>query len=62
MALARNPILVALRDALTYAVFAALPVSARKLAQSLGEMNVAYPKSPITVSIESQWHEIDALI
>jgi 2-polyprenyl-6-methoxyphenol hydroxylase-like FAD-dependent oxidoreductase len=51
LALTRNPILVALRDALTYAVFAALPVSARRLAQSLGEMNVAYPKSPITVDV-----------
>jgi 2-polyprenyl-6-methoxyphenol hydroxylase-like FAD-dependent oxidoreductase len=51
LALTRNPILVALRDALTPVVFASLPTAARRLAQSLGELNVAYPDSPIGVDV-----------
>ena len=48
LALTRNPFLAALRDALTPIVFASLPIAARRLAQALAEMNVAYPGSPIT--------------
>jgi hypothetical protein len=49
LALTRNPILSALRDALTPMLFSSLPVAAHRLAESLAEMNVAYPGSPITV-------------
>ena len=49
LALTRNPLLLALRDTLTPALFASLPVAAHRLAESLAEMNVAYPYSPITV-------------
>jgi hypothetical protein len=49
LALTRNPLLLALRDALTPIVFSALPASAHRLAESLAELNIAYPHSPITV-------------
>jgi 2-polyprenyl-6-methoxyphenol hydroxylase-like FAD-dependent oxidoreductase len=51
LALTRNPVLAALRDALTPVVFASLPIAARRLAQSLGETNVAYPESPLSVDV-----------
>jgi 2-polyprenyl-6-methoxyphenol hydroxylase-like FAD-dependent oxidoreductase len=51
LALTRNPVLAALRDMLTPVLFASLPLAARRLAQSLGEMNVAYPDSPISVDV-----------
>jgi 2-polyprenyl-6-methoxyphenol hydroxylase-like FAD-dependent oxidoreductase len=51
LALTRNPVLAALRDILTPVLFASLPIAARRLAQSLGEMNVAYPDSPISVDV-----------
>jgi 2-polyprenyl-6-methoxyphenol hydroxylase-like FAD-dependent oxidoreductase len=54
LALTRNPVLAALRDALTPVVFAALPVAARRLAQSLGEMNVAYADSPLSVDVRDR--------
>ena len=49
LALTRNPLLLALRDRLTPVLFASLPVAAHRLAQSLAEMNVAYPDSPLSV-------------
>ncbi|MBV8717328.1 MAG: FAD-dependent monooxygenase [Chloroflexi bacterium] len=49
LALTRNPFMAWLRDALTPMVFASLPVAAHRLAQSLAEMNVAYPDGPISV-------------
>jgi 2-polyprenyl-6-methoxyphenol hydroxylase-like FAD-dependent oxidoreductase len=54
LALTRNPVLTAVRDALTPVVFASLPMAARRLAQSLGEMNVGYPDSPISVDVRDQ--------
>jgi 2-polyprenyl-6-methoxyphenol hydroxylase-like FAD-dependent oxidoreductase len=51
LALTRNPVLAALRDLLTPVLFASLPMAARRLAQSLGEMNVAYPDSAISVDV-----------
>jgi 2-polyprenyl-6-methoxyphenol hydroxylase-like FAD-dependent oxidoreductase len=51
LALTRNPLLRVLRDALTPVIFASLPLAARRLAQSLGELNVAYPESPISVDV-----------
>jgi 2-polyprenyl-6-methoxyphenol hydroxylase-like FAD-dependent oxidoreductase len=54
LALTRNPILAALRDALTPVVFASLPMAARRLAQSLGEMNVAYAGSPLSVDVRDR--------
>ena len=49
LALTRNPVLAAVRDILTPVLFATLPMAARRLAHSLGELNVAYPESPIGV-------------
>jgi 2-polyprenyl-6-methoxyphenol hydroxylase-like FAD-dependent oxidoreductase len=51
LALTRNPVLAAVRDILTPVLFASLPIAARRLAQSLGEMNIAYPDSPISVDM-----------
>lgn len=49
LALTRNPLLVALRDALAPVLFSSLPVAAHRLAESLAEINIAYPHSPLTV-------------
>ena len=49
LALTRNPLLLALRDALTPILFSSLPPAAHRLAESLAELNIAYPHSPITV-------------
>jgi 2-polyprenyl-6-methoxyphenol hydroxylase-like FAD-dependent oxidoreductase len=49
LALTRNPLLLALRDALAPILFSSLPVAAQRLAQALAELNIAYPHSPITV-------------
>jgi 2-polyprenyl-6-methoxyphenol hydroxylase-like FAD-dependent oxidoreductase/quercetin dioxygenase-like cupin family protein len=51
LALLRNPVLLAIRDALTPVLFASLPLASRRLAQSLGETNVAYSESPIGVDV-----------
>ncbi|HEX6482987.1 MAG TPA: FAD-dependent monooxygenase [Ktedonobacteraceae bacterium] len=49
LALTRNPLLLALRDALTPILFSSLPVAAQRLAQTLAEINIAYAQSPIVV-------------
>jgi len=49
LALTRNPLLLALRDALAPILFSSLPVAAHRLAEALAEINIAYPHSPITV-------------
>ncbi|HEX6554670.1 MAG TPA: FAD-dependent monooxygenase [Ktedonobacteraceae bacterium] len=49
LALTRNPLLLALRDALTPILFSSLPPAAHRLAESLAELNIAYRESPITV-------------
>jgi 2-polyprenyl-6-methoxyphenol hydroxylase-like FAD-dependent oxidoreductase len=49
LALTRNPLVAALRDALTPVLFASLPIAARRLSQSLAEMNVSYPDSAVSV-------------
>lgn len=49
LALTRNPLLLALRDALTPMLFSSLPPAAHRLAESLAELNIAYRESPITV-------------
>jgi 2-polyprenyl-6-methoxyphenol hydroxylase-like FAD-dependent oxidoreductase len=51
LALTRNPVLAAARDILTPLLFASLPLAARRLAQSLGELNVGYPESRISVDV-----------
>jgi 2-polyprenyl-6-methoxyphenol hydroxylase-like FAD-dependent oxidoreductase len=49
VALTRNPLLLALRNALAPILFSSLPVAARGLAQTLSEISIAYPQSPIAV-------------
>ena len=49
LALTRNPLLLALRNALAPIFFSALPASAHRLAETLSEISIAYPHSPITV-------------
>jgi 2-polyprenyl-6-methoxyphenol hydroxylase-like FAD-dependent oxidoreductase len=49
LALTRNPLLSALRDALTPILFSSLPAAAHRLAEALAEINIAYPQSPVTV-------------
>ena len=49
VALTRNPLLLALRNALAPIFFSALPASAHRLAETLSEISIAYPHSPITV-------------
>ena len=49
LALTRNPLLAALRDALTPILFSSLPAAAQRLAESLAELNIAYQESPIVV-------------
>src|SRR6266487_1564606 len=49
VALTRNPLLLALRNALAPIFFSSLPASAHRLAEALSEISIAYPHSPITV-------------
>jgi 2-polyprenyl-6-methoxyphenol hydroxylase-like FAD-dependent oxidoreductase len=49
VALTRNPLLLALRDALAPILFSSLPVAAQRLVEALSEVSIAYPHSPITV-------------
>ncbi len=49
LALTRNPLLVALRDALAPILFSSLPASAHRLAETLAELNIVYAPSPIVV-------------
>ena len=49
LALTRNPLLLALRDALTPILFSSLPPAAHRLAEAFAELNIAYPHSPVTV-------------
>jgi len=49
VALTRNSLLVALRNALASIVFSSLPVAAQRLVESISEISIAYPHSPITV-------------
>jgi 2-polyprenyl-6-methoxyphenol hydroxylase-like FAD-dependent oxidoreductase len=49
VALTRNPLLLALRNALAPILFSSLPASAHRLAEALSEISIAYPHSPITV-------------
>jgi hypothetical protein len=48
MALTRNPLLLALRNALAPIFFSSLPGAAHRLAEALSEISIAYPHSPIT--------------
>jgi 2-polyprenyl-6-methoxyphenol hydroxylase-like FAD-dependent oxidoreductase len=47
LALTRNPLLLALRQALAPVFFSSLPVAAHRLAEALSEISIAYPHSPI---------------
>jgi 2-polyprenyl-6-methoxyphenol hydroxylase-like FAD-dependent oxidoreductase len=47
MALTRNPLLLALRNALAPIFFSSLPGAAHRLAEALSEISIAYPHSPI---------------
>ncbi|HEX4205187.1 MAG TPA: FAD-dependent monooxygenase [Ktedonobacteraceae bacterium] len=49
LALTRNPLLVALRDTLTPILFSSLSPAEHRLAESMAELTIAYPQSPITV-------------
>ncbi len=49
VALTRNPLLLALRNALAPIFFSSLPAAAHRLAEALSEISIAYPHSPITV-------------
>jgi 2-polyprenyl-6-methoxyphenol hydroxylase-like FAD-dependent oxidoreductase len=49
VALTRNPLLLALRNALAPIFFSSLPGAAHRLAEALAELSIAYPHSPITV-------------
>lgn len=49
VALTRNPLLLALRNALAPILFSSLPAAAHSLAESLSEISIAYPHSPIAV-------------
>lgn len=49
MALTRNPLLLALRQALAPIFFSSLPRAAHRLAEALSEISIAYPHSPIVV-------------
>jgi 2-polyprenyl-6-methoxyphenol hydroxylase-like FAD-dependent oxidoreductase len=49
MALTRNPLLLTLRNALAPILFSSLPAAAHSLAETLAEISIAYPHSPITV-------------
>lgn len=49
MALTRNPLLLALRQALAPIFFSSLPRAAHRLAEALSEISIAYPHSPIAV-------------
>ena len=49
IALTRNPLLLALRNALAPIFFSSLPAAAHSLAEALAEISIAYPHSPITV-------------
>ncbi len=49
VALTRNPLLLALRNALAPIFFSSLPASAHRLAETLSDISIAYPHSPITV-------------
>ena len=48
MVLTRNPLLLALRNALAPVFFSSLPGAAHRLAEALSELSIAYPHSPIT--------------
>ncbi len=48
VALTRNPLLLALRNALAPILFSSLPAAAHSLAEPLSEISIAYPHSPIT--------------
>jgi hypothetical protein len=48
LALTHNPLVVALRDALT-PIFSSLPPAVHRLDESIAELNIAYRESPITV-------------
>ncbi len=49
LALTRNPLLLALRNALAPIFFSSLPGAAHRLAEALSEISIAYPHSPIVV-------------
>jgi 2-polyprenyl-6-methoxyphenol hydroxylase-like FAD-dependent oxidoreductase len=49
VALTRNPLLLTLRNALAPILFSSLPASAHSLAETLSEISIAYPHSPISV-------------
>jgi 2-polyprenyl-6-methoxyphenol hydroxylase-like FAD-dependent oxidoreductase len=49
MALSRNPLLLALRNALAPIFFSSLPGAAHRMAEALSEISIAYPHSPIVV-------------
>jgi 2-polyprenyl-6-methoxyphenol hydroxylase-like FAD-dependent oxidoreductase len=49
LALTRNTLLVVLLNALAPIVFSSLPVAAQRLVESISEISIAYPHSPISV-------------
>jgi 2-polyprenyl-6-methoxyphenol hydroxylase-like FAD-dependent oxidoreductase len=49
VALTRNTLLVVLLNALAPIVFSSLPVAAQRLVESISEISIAYPHSPISV-------------
>ncbi len=60
LALTRNPLLAALRDALAPILFSSLPPAAHRLAESLAEINIAYRESPLTVDQRDHKGELRA--